>query len=143
MTRPITARLSLVTLGVADVGRSTAFYRALGWEPSAASVPGEVSFFALQGALLGLWGRDSLAADARVGAGRPGSVACAINLESRADVDEAFDRAREAGAAIPKPPEATDWGGYSGYFADLDGHLWEVAHNPYWPIGDDGRPALP
>ena len=143
MTPPIAPRLSLLTLGVADVEHSTAFYRALGWEPSSASVPGGVSFFALEGAILGLWGREPLAADAKVDAGRPGSVACAINLESRAAVDAAFERAREAGATIPKPPEATDWGGYSGYFADPDGHLWEVAHNPFWPIGDDGRPQLP
>lgn len=139
-------RVSLVTLGVADVPASTAFYQALGWRLSSASVPGEVSFFDTEGGLLAVWGRDELAEDAGIQAEpRAGfrAVALAINLGSRDDVDRAFDRVRAAGGRIVKPPVATDWGGYSGYFADLDDHLWEVAHNPGWPLGADGRPQLP
>ena len=120
----IAPRLSLVTLGVADVARATAFYEALGWPLSSYSVAGEVSFFATQGALLGLWRRDALVRDSGVAPGAPGGVTVAINLESREAVDAAFADAERAGAAIVKAPVATEWGGYSGYFADLDGHLW-------------------
>jgi predicted lactoylglutathione lyase len=143
---PVPARVSLVTLGVKDVVRSTAFYAALGWPLSSASVPGDVSFFKTAGGLLALWNEDLLAEDA----GLPGAAAAdrrshalAINLESREEVDAALATAEAAGGRITRPAQATDWGGYNGYFADLDGHLWEVAHNPFWPIGDDGRPTLP
>lgn len=142
MTNPIAPRISVVTLGVADVERSTAFYRALGWQPSSASVPGQVTFFALQGAILSLWGRDDLAAESHADGGRPGAISTAINLESREAVDAAFERVREAGGRVTAPPQATDWGGYSGYIADPDGHLWEIAHNPFWPLGPDGRPSI-
>jgi predicted lactoylglutathione lyase len=142
----VPARVSLVTLGVKDVARSTAFYVALGWPLSSASVPGDVSFFKTSGGLLALWGEDLLAADA----GLPGAAptdrrghALAINIESREEVDAALATAVAAGGRITRAAQATDWGGYNGYFADLDGHLWEVAHNPFWPIGDDGRPTLP
>ena len=142
MTTPVIGRVSLVTLAVEDVARATAFYRALGWEASSASVEGEVTFFATQGALLALWDRAALAADAGVPVeGR--NVALAINLENREAVDAAFARVTESGGRIVRAPHETDWGGYSGYFADPDGNLWEVAHNPFWPIGDDGRPQLP
>jgi predicted lactoylglutathione lyase len=143
---PVPARVSLVTLGVKDVALSTAFYVALGWPLSSASVPGDVSFFKTAGGLLALWSEDLLAKDA----GFPGAAAAdrhshalAINLESREEVDAALAAAVAAGGRITRPAQATDWGGYNGYFADLDGHLWEVAHNPFWPIGDDGRPTLP
>ena len=144
----IAPRVSLVTLGVDDVARSTAFYQALGWPLSPASVPGEVSFFDTAGALLALYGRDALAADADADAERgPASgfrgVANAINLESPADVDAAFVVVRNAGGRIVVEPAPAEWGGYTGYFADPDGHLWEVAHNPAWPIGPAGRPELP
>ena len=142
MTTPIPPRLSVVTLGVADVERSTAFYRALGWQPSPASVPGEVTFFDTQGALLALWGRDALSADSGVRIAGA-NAALAVNLESAASVDAAFARVDAAGGQIVRAPHATDWGGYSGYFADPDGNLWEIAHNPFWPLGPDGRPALP
>jgi predicted lactoylglutathione lyase len=142
---PIPPRVSLVTLGVKDVARSTAFYVALGWPLSSASVPGDVSFFKTAGGLLALWNEEMLAEDA----GLPGapaadrrSHALAINLESREEVDAALAIAVAAGGRVTRPAQATDWGGYNGYFADLDGHLWEVAHNPFWPIGDDGRPTL-
>ena len=141
----IPPRVSLVTLGVKDVARSTLFYIALGWPLSSASVPGEVSFFKTAGGLLALWGDEALAADAGVDA-TPGAghrCALAINLDGREHVDCALAAAAAAGARILVPGRETDWGGYNGYFADPDGHLWEVAHNPFWPIGQDGRPELP
>jgi hypothetical protein len=144
MTVP--ARVSLITLGVSDVARSTLFYVALGWPLSSASVPGGVSFFKTAGGLLALWSEDALSADAGVpaseNAGHRGS-ALAINVDSPKQVDSALVTAAAAGARILKPGRATDWGGYNGYFADPDGHLWEVAYNPFWPIGPDGRPTLP
>jgi len=142
----IAARLSLVTLGVADVGRATAFYQRLGWPLSSASVEGEVSFFRTAGGLLAIFGVTDLAADAGVGLPANGGfrgVAVAINLDSRDDVDAALETAVAAGGTVVKPAQQTPWGGYSGYFADPDGHLWEVAHNPGFPIGQDGRPTLP
>ena len=143
---PIPARVTLITLGVADVPRATAFYQALGWTMSTSSVAGEVSFFKLSNLVLAVWGHDDLAADARAESGAvPGfrGVALAINVESRDEVDRLLAAAVEAGGQLPKPGHATDWGGYSGYFADPDGNLWEVAHNPGWPLGPDGLPVLP
>lgn len=146
MTLP--ARLSLITLGVRDVARSTEFYVALGWPLSKASVAGEVSFFDTDGGILAIWGYEDLAEDAGLSVppgADPGyrATACAINLDSPADVDELLTLAVEAGATITRSALATDWGGYNGYFADPDGHLWEVAHNPHWPIGPHCRPILP
>ena len=142
----IPPRVSLTTLGVADIERSTTFYEALGWERSPASVPGVVSFFRTAGSILAVWGRADLAADAGIApaieTGFSG-IAHSINLEDRAAVDAALDRAIGAGATLLKPATASDWGGYSGYFADPDGHLWEIAHNPGWPLGPDGLPQLP
>jgi len=143
---PVPARLSLVTLGVEDVARSTLFYVALGWPVSSASVPGEVSFFNTAGGLLSVWRREALAEDLGMPASEDGvhrGSAIAINVDSPADVDAALVTAAAAGAQILKPGHATDWGGYNGYFADPDGHVWEVAHNPGWPIGPDQRPTLP
>ncbi|MGH9184089.1 MAG: VOC family protein [Acidimicrobiales bacterium] len=144
MTAP--ARLSLVTLGVIDVARSTEFYERLGWPLSSASVPGEVSFLRTAGGILALWGAGDLAADVGLtNATSPGfrGVSLAINCDSREQVDDTLRTAEHAGAAVLKPAQVTEWGGYGGYFADPDGHLWEVAHNPAWPIGHDGRPVLP
>jgi uncharacterized protein len=144
MTVP--AIISLVTLGVSDVSASTEFYVALGFELSSASVPGEVSFFRTSGGLLALFGDADLAADAHT---RPRDrdgfrgVTLAINVASAEAVEAALAVAVGAGAELPKPGEATEWGGYNGYFADPDGHLWEIAHNPYWPLGPDGLPQLP
>jgi uncharacterized protein len=137
-----------VTLGVRDVPRSTEFYLALGFPLSKASVPGDVSFFNTAGGLLAVWGDKDLANDAGAStqpAGDPGyrGFALAMNLDSRDDVDAFIAVAVAAGARVTRPAQATDWGGYNGYFADPDGHLWEVAHNPFWPIGEDGRPILP
>jgi uncharacterized protein len=146
MTVP--ARVSLVTLGVPDVARATEFYVRLGWPLSSASVEGEVSFFRMAGAILGVWNAADLAADARLDeaapvGGRSSGIALAINCDNREQVDEALRDAQAAGATILKEPVAMDWGGYSGYFADPDGNAWEVAHNPGWPIGADERPQLP
>ena len=142
----IPSAISLVTLGVRDVRAATAFYESLGFERSSASVDGEVSFFRTASAILAVWGEAELAADAHQPAGRqPGfrGTALALNVAGRAEVDAALQAAERAGATIPKPAEATDWGGYSGYFADPDGHLWEVAHNPFWPLDERGLPQLP
>jgi predicted lactoylglutathione lyase len=142
------ARLSLATLGVRDVALSTEFYKALGFPLSEASVKGDVSFFKTDGGVLAIWGYENLAEDAGVSM-HPGvdsgyrGTALAMNLDSRDDVDAFLAVAVAAGARITRPALATEWGGYNGYFADPDGHLWEVAYNPHWPIGEDGRPILP
>jgi catechol 2,3-dioxygenase-like lactoylglutathione lyase family enzyme len=141
--------ISLVTLGVDDVAASTRFYEALGFELSSASVAGEVSFFRTAGGLLGLFGSTALAEDAKVAprlasAGEFRGVTLAINVGSQQEVDAAFAVvAANAGARVAKAPVATEWGGYHGYFADPDGHLWEVAHNPFWPLDAAGLPVLP
>ena len=110
-------------------------------------MPGTVSFFRTGGGLLGLYGNEDLARDPRqspvpLGPGYRGFT-LAINLASRAEVDAALAEAVAAGAAVLKRPEPAEWGGYSGYFADPDGRAWEIAHNPDWPFGADGRPVLP
>jgi uncharacterized protein len=135
-------RLSLVTLGVADLDRSLRFYEALGWRRQNANP--EVAFFQAGGMVLALWSRQALAADARLspeGSGFAG-IALAYNTRSREEVDRVLDEAKAAGAAIPKPAEDTPWGGYAGYFADPDGHLWEVAWNPDWTVAEDGSIRL-
>jgi catechol 2,3-dioxygenase-like lactoylglutathione lyase family enzyme len=135
-------RLSLVTLGVADLERSLRFYEGLGWRRG--NQHAEVVFFQLGGAVLGLWSRESLAADADMapqGSGF-GGITLAYNTRSREEVDAVLAEAKAAGATIPKPAEDAFWGGYSGYFADPDGHLWEVAWNPGWTIGEDGGVTL-
>jgi predicted lactoylglutathione lyase len=141
----VPARISLVTLGVSDVAAATRFYTTLGWTPSPASVPDVVTFFATDGGQLALFGRDALAADAGVAPGPATSaVALAINCDSRSQVDEVAWAWAAAGGTVVKPPApAQEFDGYSGYLADPDGHLWEVAHNPGFPIGPDGRPTLP
>ncbi len=140
----IPARLSIVTLGVSDLATSIAFYKALGWRRSTASNDG-ISWFALTGSAIGLFPLAELAADANVPLGRGGfgGITLAINLESEALVDSAIGTALAAGGTITKAPVHTDWGGYSGYFADPDGYPWEVAFNPFFPLGDDGGLRLP
>jgi predicted lactoylglutathione lyase len=141
------AAVSLITLGVRDVAVATAFYESLGFRPSSASVPGEVTFFHNAGSILAVWSAAELATDAAVPAGTPVAgfrgVSLAINVESPEAVDAALAAAVAAGASVARPAVGTDWGGYNGYFADPDGHLWEVAHNPGWPLGPDGLPQLP
>jgi catechol 2,3-dioxygenase-like lactoylglutathione lyase family enzyme len=140
-------RLSLVTLGVADLARSRRFYEeGLGWRASGAST-GEVAFFQLGGIALALWGREALAEDARLPGPGPGGgfggVALAHNVRTREEVDAVLARARAAGGRVPRPGEGTSWGGCTGYFADPDGHLWEVAWNPHFTLRDDGGLRLP
>ena len=146
MTVP--ARVSLVTLGVTDVERATAFYLSLGWRLSPASVAGEVSFFHTGGALLALWDLAALAADTGQTPGETPVAGfrhtmLALNLGSPDEVDAAFEEAVAAGGRVVKAPSRADWGGYTGSFADPDGHLWEVAFNPDFPLGPDGLPTLP
>lgn len=137
-------RLSLVTLGVADVARARRFYEALGFVASSASQP-DVAFFRAGGVVLGLYARAHLAADAQVVDGAPGfaGIALAHNCRSEAEVDRVLAEAIQCGARLLKPAQKVFWGGYSGYFADPDGHLWEVAHNPFWPLAADGTVQLP
>lgn len=140
-------RISLVTLGVQDVARSRAFYERLGWR-AAASSNEQVAFFDLGGVVLSVFGRQALAedagasAEARAATGFSG-VALAHNVRDRAAVDGALAEAKAAGATIVKPAVETFWGGYAGYFADPDGHLWEIAHNPFWTLDEHGRVKLP
>ena len=137
-------RLSLITLGVSDLARSRAFYEALGWRASSAS-QGDVVFFQLNGLALSLYPRAALAADVRTPDSKPGfsGVTLAHNLSSEANVDALYARMTAAGAAGVKKPEKAFWGGYSGYVADPDGHLWEIAHNPFFPLDERGDLHLP
>ncbi len=126
-------RVTLITLGVRDLQASRAFYRALGWHP--AREQEGVSFYQMHGAALALFGLEDLAddMDRPVGELRTGAITLAQNFTAEEDVDEAWHRAIQAGAKAIKVPQATSWGGYSGYFADPDGFLWEVAWNPNFP----------
>jgi uncharacterized protein len=137
-------RISLVTLGVEDVARATAFYERLGWTKSAISSD-NISFIQLRGIVLGLYPRAGLAEDAQVENTPPGfsGVTLAYNAASEAGVDEAYQFALASGAKAVKPPKKVFWGGYSGYFADPDGHLWEVAYNPQFPLDANGHVVLP
>lgn len=140
----MTPRIHLVTLGVADLARSRRFYSDLGLSPSSASND-DVAFFDVGGVVLGLYGRAPLAADAAVSAEGSGfrAVTLAWNQASKADVDAALALAVNAGATLQKRAEEAFWGGYSGYFADPDGHLWEVAYNPLFPFDERGHLTLP
>ena len=142
MTVP--ARVSLITLGVADVARATRFYETLGWRRSSASVEGEVSFFHTHGAIVGVYDETKLAEDVRLPGKKPSGfrgVSLAINVGTEAEVDAALEAAGNAGAEIVDA-ERAPWGGYVGYFTDRDGHVWEVAHNPGFPIAEDGSISL-
>jgi catechol 2,3-dioxygenase-like lactoylglutathione lyase family enzyme len=136
-------RVSIITLGIKDVARSRAFYEALGFKASTASQE-SVTFLDGGGVVLGLYGRAPLAEDATVEDSAPGfsGVALAHTARSEADVDAALAEAVAAGAKLVKPAGKVFWGGYSGYFADPDCHLWEVAFNPYLKLSDDGRVEL-
>lgn len=137
-------RVTLITLGVADLPASRAFYARLGWIEHGESQPG-IAFFQMYGAVLGLFGRDDLAKDqGRQGAALgTGAMALSQNFPSEAEVDSAFAAALAAGGHALKAPEKVFWGGYSGYWADPDGHVWEVAFNPFWPLARDGSLTLP
>ena len=137
-------RLSLITLGVRDLARSTAFFEKLGWKRSVKDAPG-VSFFQCGSIAFGLFPRDELAKDAGVspeGSGFEG-FSIAYNARSKEEVDEVLTAVQSLGADIVKPAMEVFWGGYSGYFRDLDGHLWEVAWNPGFAIDDTGAVTLP
>lgn len=137
-------RISLITLGVDDLARARCFYeQGLGWRVGMA-VEGEVAFFQLNGLILSLYPRAALAQDAGVaetGSGFAG-ITLAHNVRSEHEVDSVLSEAARAGGRIFKPASRTEWGGYSGYFADPDGHLWEVAHNPGFPIDAEGNTRL-
>ena len=134
-------RISLITLGVADVDRARAFYEALGW--SGESPDGDVVFFQAGGMILALWSRAKLAGDSVVADGGGwGGVTLAYNVGSPEEADAVLSEAETAGATIGRPGATTSWGGYSGVFIDPDGHPWEVAHNPGWRLGEDGSVHL-
>jgi catechol 2,3-dioxygenase-like lactoylglutathione lyase family enzyme len=137
-------RLSLVTLGVADVAASRRFYEKLGFRASSASQE-SVTFFDAGGVVLALFGRRSLAEDASVEDSKPGfsGITLAHNVPSKAAVDAAMEQAIAAGGRLVKPAQDAFWGGYTGYFADPDGHLWEVAYNPHFPLDAQGNIQLP
>ncbi len=136
-------RVTLITLGVSDLSRAKAFYSALGWTPTADE--GQVVFYQINGMVLGFFGLEPLAKDQ----GRPdaklgtGAMTLAQNYATEAEVDAAYALALEAGATPLKAPEKVFWGGYSGYYADPDGHVWEVAQNPFWELNPDGSLTLP
>lgn len=136
-------RVSLVTLGVADLHRARAFYERLGWQGQEVQ---ETVFFQVGGIAVALWGRDKLARDCGVSDQRAagfGGVALAHNVRSDAEVDEVIEAAEAAGATITRPPAETFYGGYAGVFTDPDGHVWEIAHNPGFPLAADGSITVP
>ncbi len=137
-------RLTMVSLGVDDLEKSTAFYNRLGWQHSQEISNENITFFQLGGIMIGLYDRAALAKEANLEIGSGfGGMAIAHNTRSEAEADEVLALAGKAGAKILKPAEKVFWGGYSGYFQDLDGHVWEVAFNPFLPIADDGTVTLP
>ncbi|CAH0150041.1 VOC family protein [Microbacterium sp. Bi128] len=136
-------RVSLITLGVGDLGRALAFYERLGWRSHPDSVRGEVTFFDTGGSVVALWAREKLAADSGiVDSGGWGGMALAHNVGTSDEVDAILAAAVEAGASLARASASTPWGGYSGVFVDPDGHPWEVAVNPGWPLDAEGRPQL-
>lgn len=135
-------RLSLVTLGVADLELSRTFYRNLGWKEGAGSSD-DVAFFQAGGMVVALWDRKSLAKDSSVkDKGGWGGVTLAYNARTQSQVDAILEEARFAGATIGREGGETSWGGYSGVFIDPDGHPWEVAFNPSWSLTDEGETML-
>lgn len=137
-------RVTLITLGVTDLERAKSFYAALGWTPTS-EMPGSVVFYQINGMVLGFFGLGPLAEDQ----GRPdaklgtGAMTLAQNFSTEKEVDAAYKLALESGATALKAPEKVFWGGYSGYYADLDGHVWELAMNPFWTLNEDGSLTLP
>jgi predicted lactoylglutathione lyase len=143
--RKMSAHVSLITLGVADVAAATRFYEQLGFVLSKQASQASVSFFQAGSVVLALWSREAQCEDAgaeELWTGNGGMVV-AQNVGSEREVDERMARAQAAGARILKPAAKTFWGGYTGCFADPDGHVWEIAFNPFWPLGEDGRIKLP
>ena len=141
-------RVSLITLGVADLAGATQFYRRLGWTPSPRFEGAGVAFFQAGGIVVAQRGREALAADSGLpleaaGGGPAARLALAYNARSRGEVDQVIAEAGRAGGAVVKAARDTAWGGYAGYFADPDGHLWEVAWNPGFALLADGSVRLP
>ena len=138
------ARINMVTLGVANVAASRQFYERFGFVASGFDSK-DVTFFDMNGTVLGLYGRVPLAEDAGVSDKGDGfrAVSLAINLASQEAVDQALGFAESCGGRIVQPAREVFWGGYSGYFADPDGHLWEIAYNPFFELEEDGRMQLP
>ncbi|TDC81839.1 VOC family protein [Micromonospora sp. KC606] len=133
-------RISLITLGVTDLARARAFYERLGWRGQEVE---ETVFFQAGGLALVLWGRAKLAADAGVPERGPGALTLAHNVRSRAEVDQIMATAAQAGARITRPAADTFYGGYAGCFTDPDGHVWEIAWNPGFPLAADGTLTVP
>jgi uncharacterized protein len=136
-------RISLITLGVADLARARRFYESLGWRGQEVE---ETAFFQAGGMALVLWHEDKLADDARV-APRPGrgfrGLTLAQNVRSRSEVDAVVAAAERAGARVTRRPAETSYGGYAGFFSDPDEHTWEIAYNPGFPLGEDGSLTIP
>ncbi len=130
-------RLSLITLGVRDLARARGFYEALGWKSNAAPAD-DVVFFQAGGMIVALWGRGQLAEDS----GGWGGITLAYNTRSPDEVDAVLEEVAAAGGTVLRPGGETFWGGYSGAFADPEGHPWEVAHNPHWTLAEDGSVNL-
>ncbi|WP_458791929.1 VOC family protein [Yoonia sp. MH D7] len=137
-------RVTLITLGVAELDRAKTFYAALGWTPTS-EMQGSVVFYQMNGLALGFFGLEPLAKDQ----GRPdaklgtGAMTLAQNFETESEVDAAYALAVKSGATAMKAPEKVFWGGYSGYYADPDGHVWELAMNPFWTLNVDGSLTIP
>jgi uncharacterized protein len=137
-------RVSVITLGVVDVGRAQAFYEALGWHVDGGvdDESDHIAFFQAGGLLVSLWDRDKLAVDSGVeDRGSWAGITLAYMVRSPEEADAVLADAERAGATITRPAGKTFWGGYSGVFVDPDGHPWEVAHNPSWTIDEDGSMA--
>lgn len=135
--------MSLITLGVADLARSKTFYERLGWRGQETQ---ETVFFQAGGSGVVLWSRAALAADSGIddhGGDGFGGVALAHNVRSAGEVDEVLADAEAAGATVTRPAAATFYGGYAGCFRDPDGHVWEIAHNPGFPLAADGSITIP
>ena len=146
MTKPH-AHISLITLGVSDIPRSARFYEALGFVRKVEAAGDDIAFLEAGGVVLACWGADQLAQDAGVNPGTDVSgfrgVTLAWNCPSEAEVDTVIAMAVEAGGTCLKPAQKAFFGGYHGFFADPDAHVWEVAHNPHFPLSPEGRPQLP
>jgi catechol 2,3-dioxygenase-like lactoylglutathione lyase family enzyme len=138
-------RFSFITLGVADLDRAEAFYRALGWAPSSYGEGKGIVFFQLPGIVFSLFPREELAHDAQVADSKPGfsGVTLSYNTRTQAEVDAILAEAVAAGAVVTKPAGKASWGGYMAYFTDLDGHLWEVCYNPHAELGPEGQVTIP
>jgi uncharacterized protein len=140
------AHVSLITLGVSDFKRSIRFYEALGFERKATAFDG-IGFFQAGACAIAVWPSAELARDANVAFEDEGKTfrgfSLAWNCHSKSDVDAILEKAKGVGAMIHKPAQEVFWGGYSGYFSDPDGHLWEVAYNPHFPLSKNGQLTLP